>query len=610
MSSVVGNRKTDAGMGRGYLRDPIAKYAASFLECANDMMNESAADIYTDLGRALQYSSSNQALENFFVESSIDEDAIRATEGEWASEMIEDQYEAMKEQFLNDREGALQSLSEYANLGSFNPVIGLAFPLHKFILMNNIFDKGAIPKVVAREPKFTLTMETRYLVTPEGEEIDMFKEQYRMTEAMDAVIPHREVEVALPEAETVDVLAAIGAREGDRLSIDTYISAIKTSVYLDIGDINPETGEAATEAGEVEVWLPTQLRFVPSYGEYNRTITEGVQIKTKDPSTGETIIKKSVISGYTKPVPAAGGRKDMFSLVDHMGNISAVKIKAKIDTSSAMVPTCSVKWDTTTTIEEIPDATPINVPIAPEEIKDVAALYNVNQLSKVMSMIKLVLGNYKDDKIKGHLDESFIRMPDSQKVSSTFDFAPERAGYAFSHVQWRKEAFMDYLDHVTTIMLQVLNDPNMTITVLGSPELVRMITPTEYTYQAPSSIGQVELDFTRTIVTSDKRVYQFMGSDKLRGTTNFILILCPRNSERIIYRIYDYQMYISNEIRNVKNYALPAVHAFERWKFVEYQPVQGRVQILHPTGLTNIAANDAPVQTSAMNDFNLIAPTH
>ena len=610
MSSVVGNRKTDAGMGRGYLRDPIAKYAASFLECANDMMNESAADIYTDLGRALQYSSSNQALENFFVESSIDEDAIRATEGEWASEMIEDQYEAMKEQFLNDREGALQSLSEYANLGSFNPVIGLAFPLHKFILMNNIFDKGAIPKVVAREPKFTLTMETRYLVTPEGEEIDMFKEQYRMTEAMDAVIPHREVEVALPEAETVDVLAAIGAREGDRLSIDTYISAIKTSVYLDIGDINPETGEAATEAGEVEVWLPTQLRFVPSYGEYNRTITEGVQIKTKDPSTGETIIKKSVISGYTKPVPAAGGRKDMFSLVDHMGNISAVKIKAKIDTSSAMVPTCSVKWDTTTTIEEIPDATPINVPIAPEEIKDVAALYNVNQLSKVMSMIKLVLGNYKDDKIKGHLDESFIRMPDSQKVSSTFDFAPERAGYAFSHVQWRKEAFMDYLDHVTTIMLQVLNDPNMTITVLGSPELVRMITPTEYTYQAPSSIGQVELDFTRTIVTSDKRVYQFMGSDKLRGTTNFILILCPRNSERIIYRIYDYQMYISNEIRNMKNYALPAVHAFERWKFVEYQPVQGRVQILHPTGLTNIAANDAPVQTSAMNDFNLIAPTH
>ena len=93
---------------------------------------------------------------------------------------------------------------------------------------------------------------------------------------------------------------------------------------------------------------------------------------------------------------------------------------------------------------------------------------------------------------------------------------------------------------------------------------------------------------------------------KLRGTTNFILILCPRNSERIIYRIYDYQMYVSNEIRNVDNYALPAVHAFERWKFVEYQPVQGRVKILHPMGLTNIQANDDPVQVGQMNDFNLL----
>ena len=165
---------------------------------------------------------------------------------------------------------------------------------------------------------------------------------------------------------------------------------------------------------------------------------------------------------------------------------------------------------------------------------------------------------------------------------------------------------MEYLDHVVTIMLQVLNDPNMTISVFGSPELVRMVTPTEYTYQTPNSIGPVELDFTRTIVTSDKRVYQFIGSDKLRGTTNYILILCPRNSERIIYRIYDYQMYVSNEIRNVDNYALPAIHAFERWKFVEYQPVQGRVKILHPTGLTNIPANDDPIQQGQRNDFNLL----
>lgn len=598
MPSVVGNRKSTADIGRGYLKDPIAKYAASFNEVAHNILNEAGVDLWSDPARALQYSASNSALQNFFVEGSTDDNAIEALDPEDADEAIEDAHEAMKEQFLNDREAVL---TEYAQLGSFNPVIGMTFPLHKNILMNNIFDKGAIPKVVAREPKFTLTMETRYLVTPDGQEIDMFKEQYKMRDAIDKTVPFVEIEMALPETETTDVLGAVGGSSAaeDHLSIATYISAVKTSVYLKTGDINPETGVAADGDGEVEVWLPTHLNFVPSYGEYNRTIMEAVEIQTRDSADPDSyIIKKAVIGGYV--------RKDRFSLVDHKGVVSAVKLSAKIDSSTAMVETCSVRWDTRTDVVEIPEATPINTPISPEEIKDVAALYNTNQLSKIMSMIKTVLGNYKDDKIKQNLDDSFIRLPKDQKVATTFDFAPERAGYAFSHVQWRKEAFMDYLDHVTTIMLQVLNDPNMTISVFGSPELVRMITPTEYTYQAPSSIGPVELDFSRTIVTSDKRVYQFIGSDKLRGTTNFILVLCPRNSERIIYRIYDYQMYISNEIRNVKNYALPAIHAFERWKFVEYQPVQGRVKILHPTGLTNIVENDSPVQESAMNDFNLL----
>lgn len=599
MPSVVGNRHSNTSAGRGYLRDPIAKYAQAFAECATDILQETSVDMFTDIGRALQYKASNNALKNFFVEGSIDEDAIRVMDGEWASESIQEATEAMEEQFLNDREVVL---SEYANLGSFNPIIGMSFPLHKYILMNNIFDKGAIPKVVAREPKFTMTMETRYLVTPDGEEIDMFKEQYRMTPAIDNTVPHAEVEISLPETETTDVLGQIvGARDDDKLSIDTYISAVKTTVYLKAGDANPETGEIVDADGEVEVWLPTQLRFVPSYGEYDRTITEGVTIRTRDASDPDTYIeKKAVIGGYV--------RNNKFSMVDHKGVVTDVRLAAKVDSSTAMIETCSVRWDTKTTIVEIPEAVPINVPVSPEEIKDVAALYNTNQLSKIMSMIKLTLGNYKDDKIKQFLDESFVRIPDNQKVASTFDFAPARAGYAFSHIQWRKETFMDYLDHVTTIMLQYLNDPNMTISVFGSPELVRMVTPTEYTYQAPSNIGPVELDFSRTIVTSDKRVYQFVGSDKLRGTTNFILVLCPRNSERIIYRIYDYQMYISNEIRNVKNYALPAVHAFERWKMVEYQPVQGRVKILHPTGLETIAANDEPVQQSAMNDWNLIAP--
>ena len=63
-----------------------------------------------------------------------------------------------------------------------------------------------------------------------------------------------------------------------------------------------------------------------------------------------------------------------------------------------------------------------------------------------------------------------------------------------------------------------------------------------------------------------------------------MVILNPRNTDRICYRLYDYQMYISNEIRNAANPSLPAIHAFERYLLKSYQPVQSRIKILNPSG--------------------------
>jgi hypothetical protein len=167
---------------------------------------------------------------------------------------------------------------------------------------------------------------------------------------------------------------------------------------------------------------------------------------------------------------------------------------------------------------------------------------------------------------------------------------------------------MDALDTHVTYLLQVLNDPNMTISVFGRPDLIRKITPTEYTYETPANIGPATLDFKKTVVSSDNRVYQFISSDKLRDNNNMIVVLCPKNTDRIVYRIYDYQMYVSNEIRNAKNPALPAIHAFERFKTVEYQPVQGRLQILNPTGLRSEVPNTNPIGTSDYNDYTANAP--
>ena len=462
----------------------------------------------------------------------------------------------------------------------------MTFPVHKNILMNMVFDKGAIQKVVAEGPKFTMTMERRLLVDTKGNEIDMYLNQDKMTAAIDESNPVYDIELTLPEMGGTDILKRCGGTKQDDLSIKTHISAIQIEkMYIAEGDIMPDAdgfirknGKVATaaDAGEVQnVWFPTNIKFAPGYNQYERTFTAPVELFIrKDADTVEKI--NDTLSGTMD--------KNVFNIFSAAGKITKVMLSAELDTANHMMDTCTVKWDTDTRLIEIPNAIPLSVTISPEEIKDLAALYQVNQLTKIMSMLKTTLANYKDDKIKQYLDDSYDRLDDRSRGYMEFDYAPP-TGYALDPLTWRHSMFFDAFDTEITRMLQVLNDPNMVITIFGDPDLIRKITPVEYSYTTPNSIGAVDLDYKRTVVTSDKRIYQFIGSDKLRWNDTLIVLLMPHNTNRVTYRIYDYQMYVSNEIRNAANPTLPAVTAFERFLIDEYQPVQSRIKILNRSGL-------------------------
>lgn len=563
-----------------YKSDPMHSYVESFVQLAEGILNESATDIYAEPSRAFMMKGANEALKQFFVENSYDPAGMTPDE-------IEDHIATMEQQYDNDRRAILEHVA-----GSYmNPMIGISIPMHKFILMNMVFDKGSIPKFVARSPKFTISMEYRILVDTEGNELDFFYDQNLMTDAIEKTAAETEFELpALPFTDDNEIVHTYlgGLAGADHLSIATRVSAFKiTDQYFEIGDIlpDPETGyiepdgEVATSAGVREVWVRCNYPFTPVYGEVERGLMANVSYEYKVNDGGVKVQKiTDLISGTM--------HNDRLNVQVLKGNIKGIRVTSRLDTSNARLTTCSVRWKEKTDIVEIEPAIPIDVTISPEETKDIAALYNVNQVTKLMSMIKTVLGNYKDDLIRRKLDYSYKTMDTRSKTYSEFDYAP-REGYHGDHVEWRQKTFFDFFDTQMTKLYQVLNDPNMTVSVFGDPDLVRKITPVSYSYQTPSAIGPVQLDFTKTVVTSDNRVYNFIGSDKLRGSTEFIVILCPKGTDRIIYRIYDYQMYISNEIRNSDNPALPNIHAFERWKFVEYQPVQGRINILHPTGLTD-----------------------
>ena len=576
---IAGTRQKTMG-GTAYRHDPLYAFGKAFTEAAQNILTTESYDIFAEPTRAIRSSAVREALEDFFCNDFVNEADETKT-----AEDIEDEKESVKEQFEND----MSAIQENTFMSEYAPMVVMALPIHKLILMNNVFSQGGgIQKVTAVQASFTISMERRILVKPDGTEIDMFLQQNEIADAIDSTVPVKEFEVDLPENETTDFVGQLGGSIQDELSTVTKISGIYVeNVYFAEGDHLPDADgfisskgpiAEAADAGLRNVWFHVDIPFTPNYGGPNRlerTFSKQISIKYKTDATTQASINDTLFGSMNN---------SKIIITSVKGEIKKVKLAAKLNSTNANQETCSTKWKIDTDYVEIPEATPVDTMVSPEEVKDVAAMYDANQVTKVMSMTKTVLSEYKDMKIYRQLNESYERMDERTSFAGEFDFAPPE-GYALDWVTYRAATFMDYFDDFVTRMLQVLNDPNMTVTIYGDPRVVRKITPTDYTYQAPANIGPVQLDYTQTIVNSkDKRVYNFVGSDKLRNTNELMVILNPRNSERICYRIYDYQLYIGSEIRNASNYALPNIHAFERWLLKEYQPVQGRINILNPSG--------------------------
>lgn len=601
--AIVGNpvetstQMTPELLDRFYTRDDMHGLAEQFTEIAQSGLEESV-DIFGEPLKFFMTPTLKSQMKHFFMNESYDaRDPIYST-----PDKVNEHLNDMGTLFDHD----LKGIMEAAPLGSFNPVVGLTFPMHKNLLMTTVFDKGAIPKDVAAGPQFTLTMETRTLYSPDGREIDMFLEQDKIKDIVEAAVPRKDVVIKLPEDQQTDVLALLGVTNKTtttNLSRSSRITKIIVkNVYVpagqDVWDPNDPVNpiKAATEDGKNNAVISIEpIHFVASYGQYDYSFQKRIDIKVVNGSDGSLRNEIFQFAGTM--------HKNRFTFMVSSPNVVAVVLAASLDTSSAVYETPKVKWSARTDFFQIPDAPHITVTISPEETRDIQAMYNVSQVTKLLSMIKLTMVNYKDDKILEKLDESFLNLPAHSKLATAYNFVPDD-GYMGSYVAWRYETFMDFFDTQVTYLLQVLNDENMTATIFGRPELIRKITPNEYNYTTPPSIGPVMLDYKKTVKTSDNRVYQFISSNKLRNDNNLILILCPRNSTRITYKIFDYQLYVGNEIRDTENYQLPAITAFERWLMIQYQPVQARIQIMNPSGRKEDIENRTPVSSHrALNDY-------
>ena len=612
----VGSKLDNKELLRGYEQDPMHGTASEFVDLLTAARQESGLDWFSDPSSFMHNSITKDEMRRYFVENSYAEDDPRYA----STSALQEHLDNMDALFDNDTD----SILEAANLGNYSPVIGMALPIHKNILMNAIFDQ-VMPKDVARSPKFTLTMETRTIVDTLGNEYDMFVEQNQIAPAIERSIPTLDKFITLPEQETTDWLAEAKTAGYEFDETITNLSMRTEVLGVVIGNVWVKTGEeyydvhgkqmaVATADGPQTVLFKLHAKFTPGYGDHNRQMHHAFMIEFAKDAAGNKVRAAGTLLGYMTEknrmmlmmgplnITDANDLSQNGFDTDNTYPIAGVLVHAVLDVSTANFPTVKVKWSAKTDFFEIPEAPHVTIPITPEEVKDISALYDVNQVTKYMSMMRLALLHWKDDMIHKNIDESYLGMPANLQFQCAIDWAPP-LNFAGTPTEWRRAQFMDRFDIMTTEMLQVLNDENMTISVFGRPDIIRRITPPQYTFATPSNIGPVELDFKRTVVTSERRVYNFISTQKMRNNNNLIVLLIPRNSMRITYKIIDYQMYLSNEIRDTKNYQLPAMTAFERWLFLQYQPIQGRVQILNVTGLRDNPEAKDYIGVNAMNDY-------
>lgn len=563
-------------------QNKMYEYADKFNNLVASITEATGYDLYQEPTKVFRNKKALGLLEDFFVEESYDPNEFTT------AEEVKDHIDTMKLQFKNDVKGLLENVTT----GTMNPIIGMSTTLHKQILMNMVYDKGAIQKIVSDSPAYTITQQYRYLIDTDGNKIDMFREQNKMTAAIKKSNPFKVIDVTLPETGTTDFVSALDGTSRDRLSLSTKIVAFKISdVVFEIGDPLPNddgyydpNGTLATVKETKDVWFRQVIDLTPSYasnsGDRMAVKVVGATVKQDNAGTTETVeITDTITAMYDKD-------KNRYTITSAAGKVSGIRLKARLDASAGTLKTCQVSWDTKTIYDEIPDAIPINTTFSPDEMKDIQALYKVDQLSETMQMIKTVLLNYKDDEIKTELDSSFEDLPASNKANGQFNYCPPD-NYALGHVQYIKDHFYYYFDSFITHLYQIYNDANLTVSIFGDPDMVRRTVPTEVVYNSPAKIGPVELNFFKKTSTDGNRVYQWIGSDKNRGDDEFTVVLTPTgDNKRITYRIIDYMMYIGNDVRNSVNYELPSVHAYERWKFFQYEPVQARLKILNPSGLS------------------------
>lgn len=484
--------------------------------------------------------------------------------------------ESMEIKFDNNIRAMFDTLVESAGTNgsigvtNLNAIIGLSLPLSKDILMNNMF-ANTLPTMVAESKIINKQFEVRRLIdSVTGKVVDLYSQQ---NEIFDLLYKSNPLKVLTINAgQTIDAVQSLSLGQNENIN-NVKVSHVTVNIDLKEGDILPDgTVVESDETRDVKIPLGG-IQLNQTYND--PTLTKDIEFNGRN-------LGKFVVTRRANEIT-------LLAQNDKIKNVDVILVK---DNSVLSTTPPRVEWEIKNQQISIDNEVHVATSYSPETAYDHKTLHNVDLLATIVESTRTVLEDYKDAYIIESLNADFERMHPSQKVKTEFDFAA-RNGYHGSIQQWIDESFKFTLDDTIDGLFRIINDPNAEVLIYGKPSLITKIMPKNDNGRISNFRNGKEsqnIEFAKTTYSTANRRVSYISSQKLQskrdGSSNneFILLLNPTN-ERTMYKLVEYQTYLGSEIKPAASAHLPTITAFDRFEFIKFEGVQGRIGILNPSGI-------------------------
>lgn len=472
---------------------------------------------------------------------------------------------------------ALEIISEGAEYGQLQPIVGLSLPILKKVWLKCPL-KDILMTEVPDKPIIKVAIERPFLKDKEGEKYYIpeifYNDDYRAVSAKgrgkkisDKWYP----ETGKLPIQELNMLEESGGSLAMRDALGYDFAIVSVKVQMD-----PGTAGDGSDATYEEL---TGFDIQPDYAANGSFNAEIKYTNTAGEACRDIILGRvDAYSGVVSVASTAG----LISQVQFGGHLQNVNNNETLE------------LDVERTLKEwkIPDSTErLNTGLPIEKIKDYKTLFDMDVTTKVISDMGDTLANFEDSQGLQFLDDSYTRWKGKKDLpygynegfveTWNFNCKPNTATTFITTSAWIDTELKYHLNRAIDKLKTKLKREDIMFVLYGNPENITLIQDNvKWIIDEDTKMGGVQVDYRFGVMTANKNRLHVVSTMKVSKDKGIRIVAYPLSKEVITFKHYKYSLNIENVYRNPITPLIPNVMATSRYLTTELFPVQGAFQLL------------------------------